>query len=437
MRMQDMILVSVDDHIVEPPDMFRHHVPAKYADRAPRMVKLEDGTDVWSFDGKIAPNVALNAVAGRHPEEYGLEPTTLAELRKGCYDVKARIDDMNAGGYLGSLNFPSFIGCQGHLFKNCADKDLALAILMAYNDWHIDEWCGAYPGRFIPCAVVPLWDPQLAAAEVRRVNRKGCHAVSFLPNPTREGLPSIHTGHWDPYFAACAELGVVNCLHISDAANAIPSPDSPVDVFIAGMPVTLYATAADLVFSPVLRKFKDIRFALSEGGCGWVPFFLERIDYVHKHHVWTRQDFGGKLPSQVFLEHVYTCFIDDRTGVRNRAFGGLDNMTWECDYPHSDSTWPRAAEILWESLEGLSDAEIDKITHLNAMKCYSYDPFRHIRREDCTVGALRAQAAHVDLSYTDTGGKGRKPTDASLGPIPMAEITRQLNAALSLNLATK
>jgi predicted TIM-barrel fold metal-dependent hydrolase len=428
MQMEEMILISVDDHIVEPPDVFKHHTPAKYVDRIPKMVKLEDGSDAWSFEEAIIKNVALNAVAGRRPEEYGLEPTSFAELRKGCYDVHARIDDMNAGGYLSSLNFPSFVGMQGNLFIRAKDKQLALAVLQAYNDWHIDEWCAAYPGRFIPCGVMPLWDPQLAAAEVRRINRKGCFAVSFPPNPGAEGLPSLHSSHWDPYFAACDELGVVNCLHITDVSSFIPSLDSPVDVMISTMPVTLFATAADLVFSPLLRKFKSIKFALSEGGCGWIPFFLERIDYTHRHHIWTRQDFGGKAPSEVFLEHVYTCFIDDKTGVRNRNYVGINNMSWECDYPHSDSTWPRAAETVWESLAGLSDEDIGKISHRNAMKCYSFDPFKHLQREDCTVRALRAKARHVDLSYTDTGGKGRKPTDATLGPIPVSEINRQLAA---------
>jgi predicted TIM-barrel fold metal-dependent hydrolase len=435
MKMEDMVLISVDDHIVEPPDLFKHHTPAQYKGRMPAMKRLPDGSDVWAFDDKIIPNVALNAVAGRRPEEYGMEPTAFSQLRRGCYDVHARIDDMNVTGLLAGLNFPSFVGVQGNMFLKCSDKTLALAVLQSYNDWHIDSWCGAYPGRFIPCGIVPLWDPVAAAEEVRRINKKGVHAISFPPNPTRDGLPSLHSDTWDPLWKACDELGVVTCMHISDAVNATPCADSPVDVFISNMPVTLYLTASDLTYSPILRKFKQIKFALSEGGAGWVPHFLERIDYVHRHHVWTRQDFGGKKPSEVFLEHVYTCFIDDRTAVKTRHACGIDNLTWELDYPHSDSTWPYGAETLWESLEGLPDDEIDKITHRNAMRCYSFDPFRHHRRADVTVGALKAKAKHVDLSFTDTGGAGAKPTDAALGPISMMEIQKQLAMALNMKVA--
>lgn len=437
MKMEDMILISVDDHIVEPPDMFRNHTPQKYEDQMPRMKTLADGSDVWVFEDRIIPNVALNAVAGRRPEEYGMEPTSLKQLRKGTYNVDARIDDMNVTGVLASLNFPSFVGPQGNIFLRSNDKALAYAVLQAYNDWHIDTWCGSHPGRFIPCGIVPLWDPELAAREVRRINAKGCYSISFPPNPTRDQLPSLHSEYWNPLWQACAELGVVSCMHISDSVNATPCPDSPVDVFIANMPVTLYLTASDLTFSPILRKHRNIKFALSEGGAGWVPHFLERIDYVHDHHTWTRQDFGGRKPSEVFLEHVYTCFIEDRTAIKTRHDCGLDNMTWEMDYPHSDSTWPRAATKLWESLKDLPVEDINKITHLNAMRCYSFDPFKHLNREDCTVGALMAKARHVDLSFTETGGAGAKPTDAALGPITMAQIGKQLAMAHQMKIGAE
>jgi len=427
MNMNDMILISVDDHIVEPPDLFEGRTPKKLADRFPKVVKGTGGEDVWIFEGKPIPNVALNAVAGRRPEEYGFEPTAYGQLRKGCYDVDARVDDMNANGVLASLNFPSFVGLGGMLLDKAQDKELALAVLQAWNDWHIEAWCGRHPGRFIPLALVPLWDAKLAGDEVRRVSRMGCHAINFVPSPSAIGRPSLHSPSWDPLWEACNDEGTTICLHISDASGTVPSFDTPVDAFIANMPVTLYATASDLTYSPILRKFRDIKFALSEGGTGWIPHFLERVDYVYsRHRAWTHQDFGDKRPSQVFLEHVYTCFIDDKAGIKARHEAGLRNMSWECDYPHSDTTWPRSPETLWESLRDLPDAEIDLITHQNAMRAYRFDPFAHLPREKCTVAALRARAAHVDLAYTDTRGAGRPPRERSAGPITFADVAKQL-----------
>jgi predicted TIM-barrel fold metal-dependent hydrolase len=412
MRTEDLILVSVDDHVVEPPDMFEGRLPAKYADLAPRIVRKDDGSEVWSYDGNEIPNIGLNAVAGRPPEEYGIEPTAFSEMREGCYDIHQRIRDMNVNGVLGSMCFPSFPQFCGQLFARSTDKDVGLAMLRAYNDWHIETWCGTYPGRFIPLTLPPLWDPQLMADEVRRVAAKGCHAVTFSENPEKLGYPSFHSDHWDPFFAACQETGTIICLHIGSSSQLVmTSIEAPIDVLITLQPMNIVLAAADLLWSPVLRKFPQIKFALSEGGIGWIPYFLERVDYVYQHHkAWTGQDFGDKLPSQLFRERIITCFIDDPIGVEVRHHVGIDTITWECDYPHSDSTWPTSPETVMKSLAGVPDDEINLITHENAMRFFQYDPFAIHKREDCTVSALRSQAVDVDLGFKRTGkvsdGKG-------------------------------
>ena len=426
MRMEDMILISVDDHFVEPPTIFDNHTPAAFKGRMPKMVKTEEGADAWQLEGgRLIRSFGLNAVVGRRPEELGMEPTSLSQLRKGCYDVHARVDDMNVNGILSSMNFPSFIGMASQNLVGLEDKQLANAIVRAWNDWHIDEWCGAYPERFIPLAVVPTWDAEAAAAEIERVARKGCHAVSFPPNPTLTGHPSIHQEYWDPFYKACADNDVVICLHISDASAAAPSEDTPIDAYIANMQVSLYATASDLVYSHILRKFPKIRFALSEGGIGWVPHMLERIDMVRRQHgAWTRQDFGDRLPSDLFREHIYTCFISDRSGIMMRHVIGIDNIAYESDYPHADCLWPKAPEQLWKELEGVPDDEINKITHLNAMRQYHFDPFTRIDRKDATVGALRAKARHVSIDYME--GRGGEPPSLEAGPVRMKHVREQL-----------
>ena len=410
MQAEDLILVSVDDHVVEPPDMFDGRVPAKWKDRAPRVIHKDSGIDVWSYEGNEIPNVGLNAVVGRPPEEYGIEPTSFAEMRPGCYDINERIRDMNVNGVLGSMCFPSFIQFCGQLFARTKDKELALAMLRAYNDWHIEDWCGAYPGRFIPLSIPAIWEPALMAAEVRRVAAKGCHAVTFSENPSKLGWPSFHSDHWDPFWTACADEGTVVCMHIGSSSEiVVPSPDSPFDVLITLSPMNIVQCAADLLFSPVLRKFPSLRLALSEGGIGWIPYFLERVDYVYTHHkAWTGQDFGDMLPSQVFSERIVTCFIDDAFGVESRAHLNVDNICCECDYPHSDSTWPQAPEMAMKYLDGVPDAEVNKITHENAIRLFQYDPFSVRPRESCTVAALRAEATDVDTSMMARNPKHEK-----------------------------
>jgi predicted TIM-barrel fold metal-dependent hydrolase len=418
MRIEDMILISVDDHVVEPPDVFEHHLPAKYKDIAPHIEHMPDGTDKWHFCGLEIPNVGLNAVAGRPPEEYGIDPTSFDELRPGTYDVNARVLDMSANGMLGSLNFPSLPGFAGRLFGQLEDKDAALALARAYNDWHIDEWCGAAPDRMIPLAVPPIWDPNAVADEVRRVAKKGCHALTFPENPVPLNLPSLHDAHWDPVWKACVDEGTIVNMHIGSSSKLVVTAlDAPIDVMISLQPMNIVQAAADLTFSRVWKEFPELTISLSEGGIGWIPYFLERIDHTYKaHKAWTFADFGDKLPSEFFLEHVVLCYIEDDFGARHAREIGVDRICMETDYPHSDAIWPNAPERMAEgfALTDLTDDEINKITHENAMKFFRFDPFSIRPREKCTVSALRAEAAGHDVSIVAKGRRSERDEPMTL-----------------------
>jgi len=396
-----MILISVDDHTVEPPDMFKDHLPKKYTDDAPRLVHNADGSDCWQFRDTVIPNVALNAVAGRPKEEYGLEPQGLDEIRPGCYNVDERIKDMNAGGILASICFPSFPGFAGRLFAT-EDPEFSVALVQAYNDWHIDEWCGAYPARFIPMAIPVIWDAEECAKEVRRVAKKGVHALTFTENPAAMGYPSFHNEYWNPLWKALCDTNTVMNVHIGSSGRlAITAPDAPMDVMITLQPMNIVQAAADLLWSRPIKEYPDLKVALSEGGTGWIPYFLERADRTYEmHSTWTHQNFGGKLPSDIFREHFLTCFISDKVGVALRNMIGIDNICWEADYPHSDSMWPGAPEELWEvlSANNVPDDEINKMAYQNAMRWYSFDPFSHITQQQATVGALRKSAEGHDVS---------------------------------------
>jgi predicted TIM-barrel fold metal-dependent hydrolase len=206
-------------------------------------------------------------------------------------------------------------------------------------------------------------------------------------------------------------------MHIGSSSTlVITADDAPIDVLISLQPVNIVQAAADLLWSPVLRKFPDLRVALSEGGIGWIPYFHERVDWIYtRHHPWTGQDFGDQLPSELFRERIVTCFIDDLAGLEQRERVGLDMICWESDYPHSDSTWPTSPEFLTRSFEaaGVADDEIDKITHGNALRHFRFDPYSVRPREECTVGALRAGATDVDTAPRSVGTKKAKMTKAT------------------------
>jgi predicted TIM-barrel fold metal-dependent hydrolase len=428
MNVEDMIIASVDDHIVEPPTMYDAHLTQAQKAFAPRVHKDKDGADYWLFEGRRAGNIGLNAVVGRIREEYGCEPISFDQMRPGAWDIHSRIDDMNANGILCALNFPSVVGFDGSLFHQFHDKKNALAILQAYNDWHIDEWCGSYPGRNIPNAILPYWDINATVAEIKRVRAKGCHALSFTDNPSLRGQPSIHNEHWEPMWKACADNNMVINIHIGSGARAPhASMESPIDCWIITMPISIVNSAADWLYLPALRKYPNLKVSLSEGGIGWIPYLLERADFTHEHHhAWTYADFGDKRkPSDIFREHFLTCFIDDKFGLENLAAIGEDMVAYECDYPHSDTVWPESADRLHETLKHLPDRVINKVSHENALRVMQFDAFGKMGgRDKCTVGALRKLAAHIDTSPKSYGG----PTPLAAGekrrPVTSGDITK-------------
>ena len=417
MKMDDMVMVSVDDHISEPPDMFQKHLKGDDLATAPTFKTTATGTNYWEYNGQKKSSVGLNAVVGRVPEEFGVEPTALNQLRKGVYDSSARVDDMNVNGIAASLNFGSFIGFDGALFGKYPDKAQGLRHLQAYNDWHIDEWCGNHPGRFIPCGILPTWDMDACVAEIKRISKKGCTAVSISENPTTIGLPSIHNAYWEPMWKAVTEEDIVICLHIG-GGNPAPhaSMESPIEAWISTMPISIVVGAADWLHLEALERY-PLKVALSEGSIGWVPYFLERSDFAHEQHkAWTHSRFKGTKPSEVFWKHFMTCFIEDAFGLKNIQHMNEDMITYECDYPHSDCLWPHAPERLWETIKHLTPTQIDKITHKNAMRYFRFDPFKHHKKEDLMVGALRAKAKAAGVDVTPHSYGGATPLEAGAEP---------------------
>lgn len=403
MNIDDMILVSIDDHVVEPLDMFKGRVPQKWAEHTPKVVIDDKGVDRWIYRDRPTGVAGLNAVVSWPPEEWARDPAGYAEMRPGVYDIHARVKDMDANGILASMCFPTFAGFSaGHLsyFKD----EITVAMIQAYNDWHIEDWAGVYPGRFISCGILPLWDPALAVAEIERLAGRGCHSVTMAELPHIDGLPSYHDiEYWGPVFEALCEHDTVMNLHIGQGFGALRlAPNAPIDNLMVLAPSISQLAAQDLLWGPAFRTYPKLKVALSEGGIGWIPFFLDRSDRHYTNQKWLRRDFGGKLPSEVFREHVLACYVTDKTALKHRHDIGIDMIAWECDYPHSDSLWPDAPEFVHAELTaaGADDTDFNKITWQNACRFFGVDPFSHTPREQATVGALRARAKDVDTSTT-------------------------------------
>jgi predicted TIM-barrel fold metal-dependent hydrolase len=201
---------------------------------------------------------------------------------------------------------------------------------------------------------------------------------------------------------ALVDNNMVLCLHIGGAQGLVKlAEEAPVDHHVVIPSQITMLTAQDLLFGPTLRRFPQLRVALSEGGIGWIPFYLDRVDRHYRNQTWIDQSFGAdKLPTDVFREHFLACYITDPSGLQLRDRVGIDTIAWECDYPHTDTTWPESPEFAWHEFQeaGCADEEIHKITWANACRFFDWDPFAHTAKEQATVGALRALAKDVDTA---------------------------------------
>jgi predicted TIM-barrel fold metal-dependent hydrolase len=383
-------IISVDDHVVEPPDLFVRWLPAKHREAAPHIEQMPwefspegrhwpfrpaaDGpiTDFWAYEDLRVVICGATACAGVPIPERSRDPVRFAEMRPGYYSVPERLADMDINNVERSLCFPTFPRFCGQTFLEAHDKDLAAACVDAYNDWMVDEWCGPSGGRLIPLCLIQLWDPQAAAAEIRRNAARGVRAVSFSEMPSNLGLPSIHDAnrYWDPVFQACDETGTVICMHIGSSSGFnTTSADAPASVMIALTNMNSQMSMADWLLSGVLARFPQLKIAFSESQIGWMPFMFERVDNIFNKGSGTAMldPVITKPPSEYVPGRVYGCFFEDDFGIKARDSIGIDQITFETDYPHQDTTWPDTMAYARRAFAGLTEEEIYKVARGNAI----------------------------------------------------------------------
>lgn len=379
---RDEWMISVDDHLVEPPHLWTTWLPSKFADAAPRVIRTEAG-DRWLVEDKLILVRKAMALVGLPDDERDPQGLALADLgvdfdamHPGCFDPVARLADMDTDRVLASMPFPTMPRFCGQTFFEMRDRDLGLACVQAYNDFLLDEWCAAAPGRYIACVLIPLWDPQLAATELRRCARKGASAFAFSEMPHELGLPSIHDadGFWDPVFAAACDTGLAVCTHLgSSSVMPTTSPDAPEMVGFVLTPMNLMRTCVDWLFSGKFAQFPDLKLVLSEGGIGWIPYVLELCETTSRQVAWWSGD-GRTDVRQVFRDHIYGCFIEDELGVAAIHDIGIDNVMIETDYPHQATSWPDSMDIAQRRLAGFSAEDRFKVLRGNAERLFSFTP---------------------------------------------------------------
>ena len=386
-------LISVDDHIIEPPDTWIKRASTKDRDRVPRVERI-NGVDTWVYEQSHSTVFGILVAAHQAPDQYTPTPVNYEDMPEAYYNPTARLVDMDKDRVLASLNFPFFPRFCGQAFAEAKDKDLSLKCLRAYNDFILDEWCAAAPGRYIPMTIIPLWDSELAITEVQRCHEKGAKAVAFSENLHPLRLPSIHSGAWDNFFAVVDELKVPLCTHIGSSSTApITAPDAPFGVTAVNINLNLANSTTDWLFSGKLQKYPDLKIVLSEGGIGWIPYILERSEHVATQYRYLRgrnwgtdQETGAMYPietdidqfpispRQLFRQHIFGCFIEDEFGAANLNSIGIENVMIETDYPHTDTLWPHSLEMAHKMLADVPESDKYKVLQGNARRVFNFEP---------------------------------------------------------------
>ena len=270
---------------------------------------------------------------------------------------------MDRAGILASLCFPTLTRFCGQLFMEASDREFGLECLKAYNDWMIEEWCGAAPGRYIPLMLIPMWDPHAGRrGDGAHAPAKGVTTFAFSENPEPLGLPTIHDadGYWDPVMAAANDSEMVVSMHVG-SSSTMPTiaSDSPFMANLTWGAVRTSGAMLSWLFSGMFQRFPNLKIALSEGEIGWMPV-LPRAGRAGARQAAVLGQEGRELhgprrerrrrprharhPRQTFRDHIFGCFIEDRHGIASLDEIGEDNVMCETDYPHSDSTWPDCIE---------------------------------------------------------------------------------------------
>ncbi|HVT65823.1 MAG TPA: amidohydrolase family protein [Mycobacteriales bacterium] len=390
-------IISVDDHILEPRTLWQDELPSSVRERGPRVVRekvrldfvgghygftrdADDGQwcDVWLYEDLAVPTGLLHAPAGIPQEEQSNIAAVYEDFRPGCYEQKARLEDMDTNHVEAAINYPNtFPRFAGQGFAERPDKGLALQCVQIYNNWMLDDWCGGDGrGRLLPLTLVPLWDPQLAAEETRRCAERGTTSIAFTEGPAKLGLPSLYSGAWDPLWAVCEEAGLTVSMHIgSSSSMPTTSPDAPLATTMSLSAQNAQGALCDWVFSGTLSRFPTLKIAFAESQVGWMPYLLERMDIVWHDGV------GGvdlpQAPSDIVRGRVWGCVFDDQHGLRSRDAVGLNSILFETDFPHTDGTWPNSRAVAHRLCAG-ADMDADECHAFlrgNAIDCYDLERF--------------------------------------------------------------
>jgi predicted TIM-barrel fold metal-dependent hydrolase len=377
------LIIDADSHITEPADVWTSRVPARYRDDVPTVVR--DGpADLWVLKGERLSPVGVTAPAGwpTFPPEY---PPTYGDVHPGSYDAVARLRYMDEAAIWAQVLYPNVGGFGSENFLRLDDEQLKLLCVSAYNDFLL-EWASADRRRLLPIVATPYWDIDATVREIERCIPLGARGILFTGEPQRFGLPIIGDPHWDPLWEVARAAGLPIHFHIGSGGDTIElsTPDRYANYGVEGAQaytaVALFmkngVQCCDLIVSPVLRRFPELKFVSVESGVGWLPFMLEAADYswLGAFRPGRERQAGDVLPSDLFRQSVYVTYWFESVAPKHFLDQlPVDNILFETDFPHTTCLFGNIQETIEAGLGHVDETTRRKILWENAARLYAIE----------------------------------------------------------------
>ena len=373
-----MQVISADDHVIEPPDLWTSRVPDRYGDRVPQIVQLDGGIERWTIDGRVSEEPRL-APTGALSENRFEEPQRWADVPKEAFDPAARLAAMDRDGVDVSVLYPAAAGIGGETLGVIADPELQIACVRAYNDWLLETWTAASP-RFVPQCIVPVTSVEDARAEVERSLKNGHKGVVMAPFPwhINTDAPHLHEEDWDPLWRTVDEAGAPICFHSGTSQRNMLElydrwdPATSRAFETVRRPVSSAMVVSSFVLSRIGERFPTLQVVFAAAGINWLCFQLELSDHEWGASKLVKEGMEIK-PSELFNRQCHVTTWAEKAGMLQREFIGVDNIMWQSEFPMETSTWPESAAFIERICSDLPDEHREKVLAGNARRLYKLE----------------------------------------------------------------
>jgi predicted TIM-barrel fold metal-dependent hydrolase len=342
----DHIVVSADDHVMEPPNLWVERMPASLRDAAPRLWK-----DVHGYHLEIE---------GRSFDKPGFN-SQLIEGRLGIEDQAARLADMDQGGIDISIIFPQ--RAMGLFIIQ--DQRKLTAAADAYNEW-LGEWSAAAPDRLIGVPLLPcIHEPREATAYVAKLKAMGFKAV-MLPSYPRD--VRYNSSAMEPIWDAVEANDMALCFHIGEFGFS--TGKGALLTYITKQLQSFRELWALLTYSGVFQRHERLRVVFTEGGAGWASSAIYEADRVYRQYLTEANPKLDHLPSYYWRQNCSATIMDDPLALREAAQIGVQNILWSTDYPHPEGILGEEMSVLKTVYDTLGTEQARLVAGGNAVRIF-------------------------------------------------------------------